>query len=182
MARTISVGDGKYDVGFEERKRFLERENRREERERKKIEKEEKKSPYKEFYQINKENSVALQNCLDKNPKALKILLFIFDNMDKYNAVMCSYQVFQEALNLSKPTITRSIKYLKDKGLIYVMKSGTSNVYIANPNLVWCSWGSNKKYCKFPTNVILAESEQENVKIKYTTSKELEIKKKKNVP
>jgi hypothetical protein len=83
--------------------------------------------------------------------------------MDSYNAVMCSYRVFEEVLNLSKQTITRSIKILKDNGFIAIYKSGTSNVYIVNDNLAWSSWGNNKKYCKFPTNVILSYSENERL-------------------
>lgn len=118
-------------------------------------------SPFTKFYQINKETSKYLQNITDENPKALKILFFIFEHMDKYNAVVCSYKVLQEALNISPATITRAIKYLKDKSFIYVYKSGTANIYIANPNLVWNSWGSNTKYCEFPANVILSANEQE---------------------
>ena len=63
--------------------------------------------------------------------------------MDNYNAVICSYQVFQEALGMSGRTVSRAIKYLKDNGFIYIYKSGSSNVYIANKNLVWRSWGTN---------------------------------------
>lgn len=82
--------------------------------------------------------------------------------MDKYNAVVCSYKVLQEALGISSATITRAVKYLKDNGFISVYKTGTSNVYIANPNLVWNSW-NNVKYCEFPANIILSAAEQEKV-------------------
>lgn len=121
------------------------------------------KSPYSRFYQVNKDNSEYLRNCLKENPKALMLLLFIFDHMDKYNAVICSYQVFHEALGMSKATIQRSVKYLKDNGFVYVYKTGTSNVYVANNNLVWNSWGNNVKYCKFPANIILSSAEQESI-------------------
>lgn len=128
------------------------------------------KSPFNNFYQVNKDNSNYLRSCLDENPKALKLLLFIFDHMDKYNAVICSYKVFQEALGMSKATIQRSIAYLKEHGFIIVLKSGTSNVYVANNNLVWNSSGENFKYCEFPANIILSASEQEDIRTfsKYT--------------
>lgn len=119
------------------------------------------KSPFSRFYQVNKDNSDYLRSCLKENPRALELLFFIFDHMDKYNAVVCSYKVFQEALGISQKTVQRSIKYLKDNGFLYVYKSGTSNVYVANNNLVWNSWGSNVEYCEFPANIILSATEQE---------------------
>lgn len=119
------------------------------------------KSPFSRFYQVNKDNSDYLRSCLKENPKALEVLFFIFDHMDKYNAVVCSYKVFQEALGMAQATVARSIKYLKEHGFIYVYKTGTSNVYVANKDLVWNSWGNNVKYCEFPANIMLSASEQE---------------------
>ena len=80
--------------------------------------------------------------------------------MDKYNAIICSYQVFQEALGMSGRTVSRCVKYLKDNGFLYVYKSGSSNVYVANKDLVWNSWGNNIEFCEFPASVILTKSEQ----------------------
>jgi hypothetical protein len=119
------------------------------------------KSPFSRFYQVNKDNSAYLRSCLKENPKALEVLFFIFDHMDKYNAVVCSYKVFQEALGMSKATIQRSVAYLKEHGFLYVYKTGASNVYVANKELVWNSWGNNVQYCEFPANVVLSASEQE---------------------
>jgi hypothetical protein len=74
---------------------------------------------------------------------------------------MCSYQVLQELLKISKDKVRRSIKVLKDNGFIAILKSGSSNVYAINDNIYWKSWGNNKKYSKFPANVVLSLSEQE---------------------
>ena len=145
------------EMSFEQRARDLEEQEREEQ---KKL-REERKSPFSRFYQINKDNSDYLRSCLDENPKALKLLLFIFDHMDKYNAVICSYKVFQETLGMGQATVARCVKYLKDHGFLYVYKTGTSNVYVANKNLVWNSWGNNVEYCEFPANIILSASEQE---------------------
>ena len=59
-----------------------------------------------------------LRSCLDENLKHLKLLLFIFDHMDKYNAVICSYKVFQETLGMGQATVARCVKYLKDHGFL----------------------------------------------------------------
>lgn len=145
------------EVSFEQRARDLKDQERKEQEQLART----RKSPFTNFYQVNKDNSEYLRSCLDENPKALKLLFFVFDHMDKYNAVMCSYQVFQEASGLSKATVQRCIKYLKDNGFLYVYKSGSSNVYVANKDLVWNSWGNNVEYCEFPANIVLSASEQE---------------------
>lgn len=145
------------EISFEQRTRDLKDQEQKEQEELK----QQRKSPFSRFYQVNKDNSEYLRSCLRENPKALELLFFIFDHMDKYNAVICSYQVFQEALGMSKATIQRSIKYLKDNGFVYIYKTGTSNVYVANKDLVWNSWGNNIDYCEFPANIVLSRSEQE---------------------
>lgn len=145
------------EVSFEQRERDLKAQERAEQEELKR----QRKSPFPRFYQVNKDNSEYLRSCLKENPKALEVLFFIFDHMDKYNAVVCSYKVFQEALGMGQATVARSIKYLKDHGFLYVYKTGTSNVYVANKDLVWNSWGNNVEYCEFPANIILSASEQE---------------------
>lgn len=162
------------EVSFEQRARDL----AEQEREEQKALANSRKSPFSRFYQVNKDNSEYLRSCLDENPKALKLLLFIFDHMDKYNAVICSYQVFQEALGMSSRTVSRCVKYLKDNGFLYVYKSGTSNVYVANNNLVWNSWGNNVEYCEFPANIILSASEQEErVKVRDKRIQTVQVKK-----
>lgn len=90
----------------------------------------------------------------------MRVFFFIVAHMDGYNALVCSYKVIEEALGISQATVARSIKFLKDKGMIYVRKSGTSNVYTLNPEIAWKSWGSNKKYCKFPASILLSKGEQ----------------------
>ena len=99
--------------------------------------------------------------------------------MDDYNAVICSYKVLQENFGVSQVTVARAIKILKEKQYIEVYKSGTSNVYAINKNIVWNSWGTNYDYAKFGANIILSESEQEKsvqAKIKAVKHKEITLK------
>lgn len=157
---------------FDERARELELQKKAEEDARKRA----KQSPYGNWYQFNREHSKEMIWLAGKYPKAHQILLFLLDQMDDYNAVMCSYQVFQEALEISKQTITRSIKVLKDKGFLAVLKSGTSNVYIVNDDLAWGSWAVNKPYCKFPANIILSATENQEYILEKNKIKQISIK------
>lgn len=140
---------------FEEREKELKKQQEYEEKQHER----EKQSPFTNWYQFNREHSKDMIWLANNYPKAQVILLFLLEHMDDYNAVMCSYRVFQDAFSISKNTVTRNLNVLKEKGFIVIMKSGSSNVYIVNKNLAWSSWGNNLKYCKFPANVILSAAE-----------------------
>ena len=136
-----------------------------------------KKSPYKNFTQVNKDYWKAEDWLMVKSLIAYRIFKFLVTNMDEYNAVICSYKVLQETFNVSQVTVARAVKLLKEKGYIAVFKSGTSNVYALNDKIVWNSWGTNYQYSKFPANVILSISEQENqTKIRASKHKTINIK------
>lgn len=142
--------------------RMLERQHEQQLRE-KEIEHElNKKSGFSDFTMFNNKNMEYLVELVRSDPTAGSLFLFIAKNMDNYNALIASYQVFQEALSLSRATVARAIKSLKEAGILYVYKSGSSNVYVLNDDLVWRSYGNNRKYCKFPVNVMLAASEQDD--------------------
>lgn len=162
-------------VTFDERKIQLKEQEKREKEARERA----KKSPFKNFVQVNKDCYKAEDWLMSKSPIAYRIFRFLVNGMDDYNAVICSYQVLMETFDVSKPTITRAIKLLKDKKYIDVYKSGTSNVYAMNKNIVWNSWGTNYDYAKFGANIILSESEQEKsvqAKIKAVKHKEITLK------
>lgn len=166
----ISVGMPKKDIlnphniSFEERQNQLREE---ENRARKKV----KNSPYSNFYQFNRKYSKEMIWLATNYPKANGILLFLLDQMDNYNAVMCSNVVICEALKIGRTTVSTSIKVLKEHGFITIYKSGNSNVYAVNKNLAWSSWGKNHRYAKFDAKIIISESEQDQKEPTITTEK-----------
>lgn len=146
---------------FEERGRELAKQDEAD----KKAAEQAKKSPFSNWYQFNREHSKEFIWLAGNHSKAHQILLFMLDQMDNYNAIVCSYAVFQEALGMGRATVARGIKVLKECNFISVYKSGASNVYVVNKNLAWGSWGKNYKYAKFDAKIIITESEQEENKI-----------------
>lgn len=163
------------DITFEERQKQIEEEKRREKENQKNL----KRSPYKDFVQFNRENYKAEDWLMSKSPIAYRILKFLIHNMDGYNSVICSYKVMQEQFDVSSDTIRIAIKLLKDKKYVDVYKTGTSNVYSINKNIVWNSWGTNFDFAKFGANIILSESEQEKnkkAKIKAIKRKEVSLR------
>lgn len=94
-----------------------------------------------------------------ENPVALKLFMFITKHMDNNNALGVSMKSLQEILGYSRQTLSKAVKFLKEKGWLCVLKSGTTNIYILNPQIVWTSYDSQKQWCKFQTNIIVTPSE-----------------------
>ena len=175
---TISVGSERNvldpsSLTFEERHQQIQEQEEREKEERERA----KKSPYDNWVQVNKDAYKAEDWLMAKSPIAYRIFKFLINNMDGYNAVVCSYQVLQEYFDVSKDTVRRSVKLLKEKQYVDVHKSGTSNIYTVNKQIAWNSWGTNFRYAKFGANIILSEEEQvEPTQIKTVKHKEVILK------
>lgn len=180
LLSTLSVGAKKNvlnpnSMTFDERQKELEELEKKEKEERERA----KKSPYDNFVQVNKDAYKAEDWLMSKSPIAYRIFKFLINNMDSYNAVICSYKVIHETFGISQDTIRRAIKLLKDKKYIEVYKSGTSNVYAINKQIVWNSWGTNFKHAKFGANIVLSAEEQElgiQAEIKAMKHRELTVK------
>ena len=164
----------KGEISFDERAKQIDEKEQQEEKERQLA----KKSPYKDFCQNNNEYNTQRAKLILDCPPAGAIFQFLSGHMDHYNAVVCSYAVLQEALGISKASVQRGISYLKNEGYIDIAKSGTTNVYILNPNIVWNSWGTNFKYCEFPAKVILSETENKDFAVKTKKNKTVVIQEK----
>lgn len=94
-----------------------------------------------------------------ENYTAYRVFQLICKNMDGTNALVISMNALSEIMQLSRQSISKAVKYLKENGWIDVLKSGTSNVYVVNPDVAWTSYGEQKAYCKFNANVLLCASE-----------------------
>ena len=155
-----------------------ERLRKQEEAEKKAVE-DAKKSPYRQFLQVNQENYKAEDWLMKTSPAAYRLFRFITQNMDNYNALMCSYRVFEESLGYKQSTIFRAVKLLKEKKFIQTVKSGTNNVYFVNKELYWHSYGTNYARAEFGAKIIVSASEQEpeeqeKIKLKAKRYKSLE--------
>ena len=145
---------------------------------------ESKKSPFKKWIQVNNSNEAYKVEdwLMQKSPTAYRIFRFLASNMDKYNAVICSYKVMQEKLGIGKATVERGIRFLKEHKYINVLRTGGANVYMINKTLYWNSWGTNYAYAEFGARVIVSSSEQdeitqEEIKLQIKKRQEVVLKK-----
>lgn len=98
---------------------------------------------YTDFTELNNKEIDYLIHLVDESPQAFKILLFIIQNMDSNNVLVCTYKVLEERFGISHTAVWRHIKYLKDNGCIVVQKTRTANAYILTPDLTWESCRKN---------------------------------------
>lgn len=113
----------------------------------------------KDFIKIFRDYIDDIAHLARENPKAYDLFMLLIKHMDGTNALCVSRTTLSEILNCTEKTISRSVKYLKENGWICVLKSGSSNVYIVNPDIAWTSYANQKQYCKFTGTILLSGSE-----------------------
>lgn len=146
---------------------------------------EKRKSPFTKWTQQNNDEEAqeARFGLMKKSPIAYCVMDFLASNMDRYNAVICSYRVMQEKFGYSRAALSEAIKLLREHNYIDVKKTGTSNIYMLNKRLYWNSWGTNYAYAQFGANIIISASEQdketqERIKLEIQKRQEVVVKKK----
>lgn len=125
----------------------------------KELQKQENEKKNTNFVQLYRNNMYEIRWLISNHPTAADLLFFLMEHMDHYNAIAASTKVLEERLGKSRSTISRAIKVLKDNGYIGVLKMGTANVYVIQPDLAWTSWDNKKQYCKFTGNMLVSRKE-----------------------
>jgi hypothetical protein len=116
------------------------------------------------FVQFYKHSLPVVRKLTKDNSTASQVFLFLVEHMEGDNAIIVSQQAMCEVLGVGRTAIWNAIKYLQDNKYIAVMKSGTSNVYFLNADIVWQQSHDKKRFAKFAARVFLTESEQVEVK------------------
>lgn len=113
----------------------------------------------KDFIQLYRDHVDDVARLAREQPRAYDLFMLLIKHMDGTNALCVSMQALTEIMALSRQSLSKSVKYLKDNGWVCVMRNGSSNVYIVNPDVAWTSYGNQKQYCKFQANVLLSSTE-----------------------
>ncbi len=120
------------------------------------------KSSFKRFLQVNRDELGSLDQLIKLNPAAARVYLLLWSKMNKYNDIACTYSKIQKELSISKTALTRAISVLKKHNYILAKKVGSGNYYTVNGKIVWGSWGTNFKFCKFVAPIVIADSANQN--------------------
>lgn len=115
------------------------------------------------FVQVNRSYLREWRALTRKNPLASEILMYLVENMGKTtNAVVCSYNTLTEITGVSRSSVARAVKTLRDDRWIESIKIGNATAYCVNAIAFWQSYRNQKKYAIFQATVIASATEQDS--------------------
>lgn len=114
------------------------------------------------FVQLSRSYLHQMRKLARKSPIAHEILYYLVEHMGRTtNAVICSYTTLCEITGVSRPTVGRAIKLLKDDNWIDAVKVGNANAYCVNERVFWQAGRNQRKYAIFSATVIASATEQD---------------------
>ena len=114
------------------------------------------------FVQLADPDGIKAMQVLSKaNSKAASLFFLMMKYIDNENCLIASGQVLAEKMGCSPKTIQRNVKFLKEHNYIAVFKSGTSNVYTLNSDIVWKADGEKRASALLQGRVLLGLDEQD---------------------
>jgi DNA-binding transcriptional regulator YdaS (Cro superfamily) len=124
------------------------------------------------FYMLFKDGgSQKVRELINISPPAAQIFMFLAEQADRTNAVVASGKALAKYLNLSEATVSRALKILSKKEedkepYLEILKSGGTNVFVLNPEIVWSAWKTGKDYCLFGNAKILITTDEQDLSVK----------------
>lgn len=116
-----------------------------------------------DFVQVSRQYMKQMRQLARKSPVAHELLYYFVEHMGKTtNAVIVSYATLMEITGVSRPTVGRAIKTLKDDNWVDTIKVGNATAYCVNARAFWQAARNQKHYAKFQATVIASESDQES--------------------
>jgi len=114
------------------------------------------------FVQLSDPDGVeAMRLLMLSNSAAANVFCLFMQYMDKQNCLIVSMDTVGSKLGMARSTVYRAVKYLRDNKYIAVYKSGSTNVYTLNANIVWKDRGDRKSEALLYGSVLLSLDEQE---------------------
>ena len=113
------------------------------------------------FLQFSDSQFPDIRKHMRASPMAVQVLFFLAQHMAKDNIVICPNAVMMEEFEVSRATITRAVRYLKENNLIESVKFGTTNAYGINGEYIWRTFHHRGRYSVFE-NVRALASKAEN--------------------
>lgn len=116
-----------------------------------------------DFVQVSRLYLKQMRSLARKSPLAHEILYYLVEHMGRTtNAVVVSYNTLCEVTGVSRPTVARAIKLLKDENWIDAVKIGNATAYCVNARAFWQAKRNQRHYAVFQATVIASESEQDS--------------------
>lgn len=115
------------------------------------------------FVQVNRTYLKEWRTLTRKSPIASEILMYLVENMGRTtNAVVCSYTTLTEITGVSRASVARAVKILKEDRWIESIKIGNATAYCVNASAFWQAARNQKKYAIFQATVIASSTDQDS--------------------
>ena len=104
---------------------------------------------------------------IEEYPLAAKLYMFLAKHIEPGTvAVVASQQLLADELNVSVRSIQRATKWLDENHVVLRIKLGAGSIYAycLDPNEVWKSWNTTKKYAAFNTKTLAREKDNGDIK------------------
>ena len=107
------------------------------------------------------DDSLEMLQALSKDSNAMALFFFLARCMrDRSNTLVASAPTLMHFTGLNRNSLFRAVRALKERRIIDVRKSGTTNIYCMNAKVVW-RWGANEKWhAAFHTLALVTQDEQ----------------------
>lgn len=112
---------------------------------------------FKQFYD---KNLPLIRQMIKKSAVAAQIFFFFIEQMNDTNAIQVSQEALAEVCEKDKRTVARALKILTEMKLVQIVKSGNSNVYHINAEIVWQKARKDISHAKFRAIVYVSATEQ----------------------
>ena len=121
----------------------------------------------KDFVQVYEKGFHRIASLISKNPSAAKLYVFLAEHIEPgTGAVIASQELLAEELGVTTRTIRRLTKALEEEGAIIRIRLGAGSIYAycLDPEEVWKSWETSKKYAAFKTKTLARKEDNGDIK------------------
>jgi len=112
-----------------------------------------------------------------KQTTALYLYLFLAENSGAEGILLTTNDVLAEELNRSTRTIMRAAKKLEEDGHLVRIRVGNATAFALNPEEIWRSFDSSKRYAAFNTKTLASMATNKAVKKKLSMMLKINEKK-----
>ena len=108
---------------------------------------------------------------IEEYPLAARLYMFLAKHIEPgTGAVVASQQVIADELNISVRSVQRATKWLDENNVVLRVKLGAGSIYAycLDPNEVWKSWNTSKKYAAFNTKTLARQKDNGDIKRRLT--------------
>lgn len=121
----------------------------------------------KAFTQVYSGGFKRIAELFSKYPLAGRLYLFLAEHIEPgTGAVVASQELLAEEMEVTTRTIRTATKWLEDNGALLRIKLGAGGIYAycLDPDEVWKSWNTTKKYAAFNTKTLARQKDNGDIK------------------